>query len=324
MLIAMLALAGLTILSGCNKEIEPPSQVYAQVEDELNLHANSSSFIILDANDPCFRPKEVPETLIAGIVLSNQNIKLKVKVIKKGKWSFSTNKVNGYSFSGSGKFDSKGVQTIILKGKGTPIKPGNDRFIFKNNNSTARYDISVLDGEVLMESVPQFMYFSAKIDDVDIFFGSAYNVDNVPYGYSGIDTQTYSAFLSPGVFTPAGTGSLSVQKDFFYALQGNTEADFKNYFSPGAYPFRDRYCSRKGMIVFWVDDQNEAWSTIHGSGLQSGSSFKITGIQDGHDSQGRYYVKAFVRFNCKLYNLSTGTKKILTNGEAVLYFKKSP
>ena len=103
----------------------------------------------------------------------------------------------------------------------------------------------------------------------------------------------------------------------------STEEDFKNFFSPGAYPIRKYDCWRSGLLLFWNDDQNESWSTFWGSGDQSGSSFKIVGVEDGHDSEGIYFVKVFAKFNCKLYKQS-GEMKELTNGEMVGYFYKRP
>ena len=76
------------------------------------------------------------------------------------------------------------------------------------------------------------------------------------------------------------------------------------------------------MIVHWNDSDNAGWSTIIEGTDQGGSSFTITGIEDGRDNKGIYFVKVKSKFNCKLYNVRTKEMKELKDGEAVTYFKR--
>jgi hypothetical protein len=65
----------------------------------------------------------------AGNALGATNIvELEAHVDKAGSYSLSTNSADGIQFFGSGIFPDTGMQTIILKGNGTPATDGN--FIF--------------------------------------------------------------------------------------------------------------------------------------------------------------------------------------------------
>ena len=77
-----------------------------------------------------------------------------------------------------------------------------------------------------------------------------------------------------------------------------------------------------GVILIWNDANNQSWGTLKGFEDQAGSFFIITGVEDGHDNKGHYFVKVRSRFNCKLYNMRTNEMKELTDGEAVSFFIK--
>jgi hypothetical protein len=115
-----------------------------------------------------------------------------------------------------------------------------------------------------------------------------------------------------------------LQKGFLSDYSTITEADFKNFFKPGAYPFSTK-CGNNissGIILLWADANRQGWRTITDFADQTGSFFTIVGVEDGHDSKGIYFVKVRARFSCKLYYPTTGEMVELTDGESVSYFKK--
>lgn len=59
---------------------------------------------------------------------TDNTVTIQVTVAKTGTYSVTTNVVNGYSFAATGSFTTTGVQTVILKGSGTPIAEGSDVF----------------------------------------------------------------------------------------------------------------------------------------------------------------------------------------------------
>lgn len=266
---------------------------------------------------------------LANIPLSaNETISVEVDVIQAGQWSFSTLTVDGFFFSGSGNFEKTGKQTLVLKGAGTPLSPGNYRFLLIDTSS-ASFLISVLKHDVVEEAVGTTSYFKVTIDGVEYNYSAEIpGPDGIPYGFSpgSGDSASFASFMGSSTYPPvAGQGNISLQKNFLNNYSGSTEADFKNFFAPGAYPFvSPGSCNisykTPGIFLFWVDEDEKVWQTRQGSANQEGSSFTIVGIEDGHNLSGNYYVKVKTRFNCTLYDRETGNSMALTDGEMVSYF----
>lgn len=75
---------------------------------------------------------------------------LEVNVLSTGYWSISTNTTNGYSFRGSGTFNTAGAHTIELLGTGTPIASGTNYFNFTTNSDVGtRVDCTGIEVTVL-------------------------------------------------------------------------------------------------------------------------------------------------------------------------------
>lgn len=73
----------------------------------------------------------------AGKELDATNkMKLEVNVTATGYWNISTNRVNGYSFTGSGTFTTTGIQTVDLLGTGKPTTSGTNLFNISANANT--------------------------------------------------------------------------------------------------------------------------------------------------------------------------------------------
>lgn len=68
-------------------------------------------------------------TYIEGYPINTNNtITLNATVTNPGNWIIDTDTINGYSFSGSGAFASKGTQQVTLTGNGTPTTGQTDNF----------------------------------------------------------------------------------------------------------------------------------------------------------------------------------------------------
>lgn len=304
------------LLASCHK-------INESIFNTLPNPGNKAEFSFANITENCFRPIEAPEFLNVDSALTDEHLTFEVNVHRRGNWKYSTDTVNGYYFAGSGTFDTLGLHTIVLNGYGTPIFPGNDRFFLRHRYALASYEISVLHDIPMMEPVPTEIYFHGKIDGQDVQVNSMYDVDNVPYARAGSagDPQSFTANAGAGFPIPAGTGSLNIQKDFIVAPGGITETTFKDFFKPGPYRYGRVYCLEKGITIGWIDDANEIWTTYYGTFNQAGSAFHITGSSDGHDSQGRYYVKIIGRFNCKVYHYPSGAMKKITDGEFSVVYK---
>jgi hypothetical protein len=96
---------------------------------------------------------------------------------------------------------------------------------------------------------------------------------------------------------------------------GATLATFDSLLNVGAsLTYGSSYTN--GLLIYWVDRSGNLWTTNHGSGDQTGSSFLITERKLG---TGFYPIIITASFNCKLYD-STGDMRILTNGRSRLPF----
>ena len=307
----------LSLTTGCQKTV---SDVILDPDDSLAVF----NIVILESGCPVITKNGIFLTEIS--LGANENIKAEVDVLKAGKWEYSTDTINGFSFSASGTFINTGRQEITLNGNGTPVSPGNYRFSIDTSGNN--FLISVLKNNVQSETVGIVSYFKGTIDGVDYDFESLNGPDDVVYAAGGDNDKSFVSYHDAGRYasTP-GPGTMAIQKDFIYNYSETTDADFLNFFSTGAYPYREvgDVClpsNNSGVILAWSYTGGDAWVTIEGSHDQEGSSFVIVGAEDGHTSKGNYYVKVKSRFNCKLYKYDTGEMKLLTNGEMVSYFIK--
>jgi hypothetical protein len=142
------------------------------------------------------------------------------------------------------------------------------------------------------------------------------------------DTASIGTGMGPVAYpSPQGKGTISLQKGFIYDYSSATEEDFKKFFQPGSYPFAFNHTQNigAGIIISWASSEGRHYSTFSlvSNNDQTGSFFRITGIEDGFNSSGKYFVKVKMQFRCKLYEVHTKEIKELTAGEMVTYFVKN-
>ena len=78
----------------------------------------------------------------AGIALSASNkVKIDVNVVVPGTYFITTPVIDGFSFSGTGNFETMGFGTVLLQGTGTPVTAGT--FFFTPSNNGCRFPITV-------------------------------------------------------------------------------------------------------------------------------------------------------------------------------------
>ena len=257
---------------------------------------------------------------------AGQNLQVPVYIFKAGKWSFSTDTLNGFSFAGSGEFTDTGRHLITLTASGIPTATGTIFFSAATGSTKQLISVSVLKENITLETVPSKSYFQATIAGVKYYIVSPIvGPDNVPSSRGGVDTVSFGSAVSPMIYpNPPGTGTITQQKGYLYGFSTSTETDFKNFFQPGSYPYSAKICGQAlpGMIIFWNDSDSQGWTTLKEFADQSGSHFTITGIEDGHDSKGIYFVKVRSRFKCRLYGIRTTQMIELTDGEMVSYYFK--
>ena len=274
----------------------------------------------------------VPTSLSAAFLPANaitgtDSIQVKVDVLETGAWSYRSDTINGISISGGGTINNTGLQYISVAPKGTPVLPGNFVHAFKTDTSEVNVYVSVIDRNFTPEAVPgDTPYFKLTIDNInyDITYDNNDPSRQVSMWGPSVDSGSVGCGFGPAIFpNPPGTGTLSIQKNYIGTTNpALTDDDFRAFFQPGSYRLAIKTCENimtDGFLVFWNDSDSKLWSTHYGN-RQEGSYFKIVGLTDGYNSDGKYYVKVKMRFACKLYSYPSGQMKELTNGEMVAYF----
>lgn len=170
-------------------------------------------------------------------------------------------------------------------------------------------------------------YYKATIGGVNYYQDvNATNNYIAGSGLGGTDDVDLSASIDPMTPTATDTASFAVTKGILHNYLSLTNAQFKAFFKPGTYPYTtgpeyDPYKNGDGIYIVWVDKQGNLWSTVDGTGDQTGSSFKIISADDDPDPL-TYYVRVKMQFNCKLYKQGSTEMVQLTNGEMVGLFGK--
>lgn len=140
----------------------------------------------------------------------------------------------------------------------------------------------------------------------------------------GVDIVNFSAGIGPDDET-VQKPSMSITKGLMYNYLSATNQDFINFFKPGNYTYTTSpdYNPKigNGFEVGFADENGGYWSTEGGTGVQTGSTIKIISVEET-ESLINFYVGVKIQFSCTLYNLFTGEKKELKDGEFYGLFGK--
>jgi hypothetical protein len=184
-----------------------------------------------------------------GVKLSvDTKVTLQLNVTKVGQYSIITATVNGMQFFGSGKFTNTGLQTVVLKGGGTPTALGNFTFAVPGT-SACTFIVSVTPVQVIyadysLQGAPsncQNPAFNGNYTAGKQLSNTNTVVLNVhvtsPGAYS-ITTDTLDGiyFNASGNFTAAGNQTVILQgfstpsipgNFYFSSSTGNASCSFK-------------------------------------------------------------------------------------------------
>ena len=282
---------------------------------------SSAAFSIPSGETPCTLPEEYPLFHLNIPLNSTTTMALNVQVTKKGKWSVSTDTVNGIAFAGKGTFSDTGIVNITLVGSGTPLKLGTFNLQAKINNQVRLLTIAVLDSNVVVEPVPLNAYFVGKLGTNDIVINA--KAFMAPDMTASHDRVRYHTDIS-NVDIPT-MGILTIFRGVMPNHRNSTEADFKRFFKPGAYPLllspcQDTYKTNGVGLVYFDRVANENWLSVYADSDQSGSSFKIVGVEDGY-SRGIYFVSIKAKIDCEMRHAGPGGVKRFT-GELVCHYSR--
>lgn len=122
----------LIVLGACQKELS---------FEQPNTPAEGS--LQSDVTGDCL-PKTVNGAYAVGAALdANNNITIAVNVTKTGTYTIGTDTVNGYFFRGTGSFTSVGVNSITLRGNGTPFAAGTNNFVVSFDSTVCDIQVTV-------------------------------------------------------------------------------------------------------------------------------------------------------------------------------------
>lgn len=248
-------------------------------------------------------PKTVVGTYIATKALNDSNfIDVTVNVTQTGHYTVYTDTVNGYSFKATGTFTALGLNTVRMKGAGTPGAEGTDDFIIF-------YDSTFCDVSVIV--LPSGSTGGSTSTDHFIL------TDNSWWSYSvPIPSDTLKRSVISGSFTAAGIAYKGIKQldaaaqfddTLFFRKSGN------DYYE---YNYVDYYTS------FYYDDVIVDSILFLKEGLTTGATWSspvYTGAVNGTSTKVRYDFKcdnanATVTVNSKTYtNVYQVTLKVMVD-----------
>ncbi len=125
---------GLVVIMGCQKE--------------LSFEGDSSpaeGSLQSDINGDCL-PKSVNGVYVAAkpLAADTNTISVSVNVVKTGSYVISSDTVNGYFFRATGIFTTPGVNTVTLRGNGTPFAAGVNNFVITFDSTVCDIQVTVL------------------------------------------------------------------------------------------------------------------------------------------------------------------------------------
>ena len=130
----LIGLALVLIVTGCQKELS----------NEAGKNASHGS-LQDDGTGDCL-PKNVNGIYTAGTALvpATNTIVVQVDVTTAGSYVIYSDTVNGYYFRASGTFGTTGLNTVTLKGNGTPLAQGTNNFAIAYDTTVCFVSVDVL------------------------------------------------------------------------------------------------------------------------------------------------------------------------------------
>lgn len=127
-------IAGLALINSCQKE-------YSFENNE----SPSAGSLQSDVTGDCL-PKTVAGSYVAGTALNGDSsyIEVQLDVTQAGSFTINTDRVNGIYFSNIGVFNTTGLNTVRLRGNGTPLVAGIHNFIVTYDSTECAVAVTTL------------------------------------------------------------------------------------------------------------------------------------------------------------------------------------
>jgi hypothetical protein len=213
----------------CQKEISPTTDIISK--------GTLKSTVTRDCN-----PSVVNGIYKVDSALNNTNyIDIQINVTTPGSYSIQSNKVNGYSFSGTGVINTGGLNTVRLQGSGKPIAAGVNSFSIAYDSSVctvvvttiaagsnrAFYTLADASGNCIGASIKGVYKAGVPLDSSNYLELSA-NV-TTPGAYSITTTSVNGiSFTGSGTFTTSGAQTIILRATGTPIAPGNFNVSISN------------------------------------------------------------------------------------------------
>jgi len=184
----VIVLGGFLLFVGCQKE--------TSFENGLPLESATGSLKDTSGNCMTITPNG---KYIKNAVLTDSNyVVVNVNFSTPGSYSISTDTSNGFSFQGSGIVADSGLQSIILKGTGTPVSLQMTNFAVTFDTSVCMFSINVSDS-ALVTPVTSADYFPTTDSSNWTYEVNSQPDDSINTAVAGTDQtislKTYRTFI---------------------------------------------------------------------------------------------------------------------------------
>lgn len=227
------------LLLACGKDTSSDGITYTPPP----VAANATGSLKTDSVTNNCLPSNVSGIYLAGTKLNAINyLELTVNITKPGKYSITTQSLNGYYFSGSGVVKDSGLNNIKLYGTGTPVTAGVNTFAINFGGTTCTISVTV--APVIIPTAFTFDCSGTKVNG-NYFADSVVNsinyillpvtVNNVGPYYIATDSINGIIFQSSGIFATKGvqtiqlaaSGKPTVVGTFNYTIVKDSTTCFK-------------------------------------------------------------------------------------------------
>jgi hypothetical protein len=142
--IFIINITALIIFSSCQREL-----FFPEVDSAGTLKSNGTGDCLPSTLHGVYKA--------ASAVTTDNYLEVNTDVTSAGLYNIVSDTVNGYFFSARGKFEKKGVYTVQLTCKGTPVAKGTNIFTIKYGSSICKIAI-VADSTVILTGIDTTLY----------------------------------------------------------------------------------------------------------------------------------------------------------------------
>ncbi|MEO7523716.1 MAG: hypothetical protein ABIT58_06450 [Ferruginibacter sp.] len=305
----LLSLLLVAAITSCEKEMSIENGT-----DNTGGSQSGSAEYTLDGEPlPCTTPLISGNYVINTALDNSSTVTLTVNVVSLGDYTISTGLINGIQFVAAGVFATTGPQTITLFGSGTPIAPITSTYTPGLHGCS--FAITPLTAIVIPVGP---LFYDATIDGVHYREEASGSFTNSIAVNGTTDDVYVSSGIRPVVIPTPATTQFSIIKGQLHSYSTISNVTFKTFFAVGSVPYNADPLD--GVEITWIDEANNSWSTANGTGVQTGSVFNITNVQD-EPGQTDYSVRVSASYSCTLYD-SAGNSIQVTGGTYVGLFSK--